>query len=313
MGSEIITIGELLIDFFCENRNVSLSEGTHFTKHAGGAPANVAATISKLGGDAAFVGKVGDDSFGQFLEKTLIDVGVDTSMLLKDQSVPTTLAFVSLTRTGERDFIFNRGADRLVTTEDLLYDRLMAAKIIHFGSATALLDEPFCETYLSLLGQAHDQGVFTSFDPNFRENLWQGNTDQFILKAKKAVACADFVKVSEEELQIITGTTDQQKGLSVLHQLGAKIITVTLGKQGTLLSDGQTHTIIPSIDITAVDSTGAGDAFVGAMLFQLANRRGRNLEDLVSFANKVGAIVCTKLGAIAAIPTFEQVMLHKED
>lgn len=311
----VICIGELLIDFICTDIDVDLTEGTRFLKSAGGAPANVSATLSKLGGQAIFSGKVGHDPFGLFLKKTLEEVKVDTSMLVIDQTVPTTLAFVSLKENGERDFVFNRGADALLRLDDIDFNRVDAANILHFGSATALLSDPFYTTYMQVMERARDQEQFISFDPNYRGDLWREREVDFIDRAKKAIALSHLVKVSDEELSIISGEGDLNEGVAALHRLGARVVTVTLGKKGTFLSNGQVCQLIPSIPVKSIDSTGAGDAFVGATLFQLAQLNQPKdvlsqfeiLEKMIDFSNKVGAMVCTKMGAIAALPTLEEV------
>jgi fructokinase len=313
MSSSIVCIGELLIDFFCTDVDIDLVEGQNFQKQAGGAPANVCATIAKLGGTSYFCGKVGNDPFGRFLKKTLDDVKVDTSMLVFDELHPTTLAFVSLKANGERDFVFNRGADAFLLEEDLDKEKLSGASILHFGSATALLSDPFQSTYLNAMITAKEDGQFISFDPNFRKDLWKEQIPTFIELANRGIALADFVKVSDEELAIITGSSSLAEGTKALHQLGAKIVAVTLGKEGTYLSDGHTSEIVPSVEVQSIDSTGAGDAFVGATLFQFAQKNPYDLNDfeqlknMVAFSNKVAALVCTKVGAIAAIPTVEEI------
>jgi fructokinase len=315
MSSSIVCIGELLIDFFCTDVDIDLVEGQSFQKQAGGAPANVCATIAKLGGTSHFCGKVGNDPFGLFLKKTLDDVKVDTSMLVFDDVHPTTLAFVSLKANGERDFVFNRGADAFLLEGELDKEKMKEASIFHFGSATALLSDPFQSTYFNAMKMAKMDGKFVSFDPNFRKDLWKERISTFIELAKQGIALADFVKVGEEELTIITGTSDLAEGSNALHQLGARMVAVTLGKEGTFLSVGQTSEIVPSVKVQSIDSTGAGDAFVGATLYQMARENPKNLRDLdfeqlknmISFSNKVAAFVCTKVGAIAALPTIEEV------
>ncbi|MBT2697605.1 carbohydrate kinase [Bacillus sp. ISL-40] len=312
----VMCVGELLIDFFCTDIDVNLKEGDHFLKKAGGAPANVAAAISKLGGVASLIGKVGNDPFGSFLKETLKEVGVDTSMVVTDDLASTTLAFVSLQADGERDFVFNRGADQHLTDENLNLDRLSRAKIIHFGSATALLDNPFKTTYFNAMEFAQNSGIFLSFDPNFRKDLWKNRMEEFISLARKGISMADFVKVSEEELELITGKMDKYEGIEKLHHLGAKIVAVTLGSEGTLLSNGNDVGVINSIEINSIDSTGAGDAFVGAALYQFANLESINtiindfskLKEIILFANKVGALVCTRVGAISSLPNEEDIL-----
>ena len=230
MSSSIICIGELLIDFFCTDVDTNLIEGKNFQKQAGGAPANVCATIAKLGGTAQFCGKVGNDPFGHFLIKTLDDVQVDTSMVVHDDVHPTTLAFVSLQANGQRDFVFNRGADAFLVEEELDHDKLNNAAIHHFGSATALLNDPFQTTYFNVMRDAKNRGKFISFDPNFRKDLWNNRIPIFIELSQRGIALADFVKVSDEELQIITGTGDLVEGTLALHQIRRQNCRCHIGK-----------------------------------------------------------------------------------
>lgn len=313
--NNVLCMGELLIDFICSDVNTSLDLGENFKKKAGGAPANVTAAICRLGGKASFVGKVGDDPFGKFLKDTLDDLNVDTSMLLMDKIEKTTLAFVSLKSNGERDFVFNRGADGCLKYSELNLDKIYSNKVMHFGSATALLSGDMRESYVRIMQEANARGIFISFDPNFRDNLWEGNVEDFIQISKKCIEFADFIKVSDEELKIITGKEDMYEAVDALRGNGDKIVAVTLGKDGTLISTSGKTEIVPSIKIKSIDSTGAGDAFVGSLLYKISLLDNAKelfkdfdaLRDIVIFANKVGAIVCTKLGAIAALPTLEEV------
>ena len=300
---------------FCLDRDTALKDGEQFQKMPGGAPANVAVTIARLGGKAAFAGKVGNDAFGDFLIETLNSYQVQTDMVKKDDQLPTTIAFVSLTADGERDFQFNRGADQNLSLEDVAISQVMESNVIHFGSATALLPGKLQESYFGLMVEASRQDKMISFDPNFRKDLWGGQIEGFVALCEKAIGYADFVKLSEEELALIAGTTDLVNGTKKIHELGVKIVTVTLGKAGTFLSIASEQAIIPSIEITNIDSTGAGDAFVGAMLYQLEINNKTELHfptirKMVAFANVVGASVCTKVGSLSAIPSKEEVALH---
>lgn len=315
MADRILCIGELLIDFICSDINVNLAQGVNFIKKAGGAPANVAAAISKLGGRTSLAAKVGRDSFGIFLKETLDEVNVDTSMIVLDEDAKTTLAFVSLKSDGERDFIFNRGADGLLNYKELNEEKIIDSKIIHFGSATALLGGPSKDSYLKVMKVAQNRGIFTCFDPNYRIDLWKNNTEEFISISRECLRSIDLVKMSDEEVKIISGKRDIKEGIKALHELGAKIVVITLGKEGTLVSNNNDMEIVPSIKIKSIDSTGAGDAFVGAFLYktvQLQNPKDlkdnfNQIKEITYFANRVGAIVCTKLGAISSLPTLKEV------
>ncbi|MBU3159196.1 carbohydrate kinase [Clostridium frigoris] len=317
--NKILCIGELLIDFICSDINSGLTKGENFVKKAGGAPANVSAAISKLGGQAYFAGKVGNDNFGIFLKETLEEAGVDTSMLILDKNSKTTLAFVSLNEDGEREFIFNRGADELLTLDELDGDKLKSFKIMHFGSATALLGGPSKETYLKSMELAFKNKVFISFDPNYRIDLWKNRVSDFVEISKQCLKYSDFVKVSDEEIKIISGKENIDEGVKFFHSLGAKVVAVTLGDAGTLISTNEGSSIINSIKIKCIDSTGAGDAFVGAFLYKLAQLSNPKsfmnnpdiIKDIILFSNKVGAVTCTKLGAIASLPTLEEVQMLK--
>ncbi|MER1958262.1 MAG: carbohydrate kinase [Solibacillus sp.] len=308
---QILCIGELLIDFFTTEIKQSLIEATTFEKQAGGAPANVSATIAKLGGNAYFCGKVGDDAFGHFLKQTLQQAGVCTEQLILDPLAPTTLAFVSRDTDGERDFIFNRGADELLRIEDLHLQKLMAMDIIHFGSATALLSEPFSKTYEQLMQTLLLQNHFISFDPNYRANLWKGDTERFIEKCEPFIEAAHFIKMSDDELLVFARTDHFDEALEWLTQFENKAIAITQGAAGTIFYQNGMMTTIPSIPVKAIDSTGAGDAFVGAVLYELATRETTEIPQtewisIIEFANRVGAKVCEKVGAMEAIPTLEE-------
>lgn len=317
--ANVYCVGELLIDMFCTDVGVALKDGENFKRMAGGAPANVAAAIAKLGGASSMAGKVGDDSFGAFLIETLKQYNVDTSMVLRDKRLPTTMAFVSLEADGERDFQFNRGADKNLQIEELSVDRVLHSPVIHFGSATALLEGTLMETYFELMRRAKNYKKFVSFDPNYRKDLWKGDEQGFIELSKEAIFYADFVKVSAEELTIITKEQDTYKGVDELHQLGADIVAVTLGKEGSIISNSKNQKRVPSKPVKSIDSTGAGDAFIGALLYQFSKKLKEDsvdlnadfdfLQEVVYFANVVGAEVCTKVGSLTALPTLEEVTL----
>lgn len=302
----IVCIGELLIDFISQDIGNNLANSDVFLKKAGGAPANVAAVISRLGGKSLFCGQVGKDPFGDFLETILLEHNVDTSLLMRDNNASTTLAFVSLDKNGERDFSFIRGADANLDISDIDITKIDTSSIIHFGSATALLPGKLKDTYEDLLKYALKNNKFISFDPNYRSAFWENNHAEFIENSMVFIKEADFLKVSEEELFILSGKNNLEDGIEFLHNIGSKIIAVTLGKDGTLISDGLNTETISSIEVKCIDSTGAGDSFVGAFLHYL-NEESLKIYDFsiikncVTKANKVAAMVCTKMGAMEAL------------
>jgi fructokinase len=305
---KVLCIGEALIDMICTDVNVSLSNGQHFLKKAGGAPANVAAAIAALGGEVSMAAKVGDDPFGLHLISLLEEMGVDTSLVIKDPAHFTTFAFVSLMNDGERDFYFNRGADKELTLLDLAAVHLSEYGIVHFGSATAFLPGPLQTTYVELLAKAKQAGCLISFDPNYRHLLFQNNSNYFIEQCIPFMESCDFFKLSDEEAMLITGSISVALAATALRKKTKAVFAITLGKEGTLVSIGGHLEIIQSISIQAVDATGAGDAFVGAVLYQLNKKSVKDvnlvsMEDwktIISNANKAGARTCEYMGAMEA-------------
>lgn len=314
----IYAVGELLIDFVCSDVDSDLSKGDTFIKKAGGAPANVVATIAKFGGKSWFVGKVGADPFGTFLEQEVASVGVNTDYLFKDAHNATTMAFVSLQSDGERDFVFNRGADAKLAFEELDEEIFNREAIFHFGSATGFLGDTLSECYMKSIELASQRGSFISFDPNYREDLWRGSLDAFISFSKSVLSFADFAKFSEEELLLITGTPSIEAGVAKVHDMGVSSVAVTLGSKGSFFSTTEYALEVPSISVNSIDSTGAGDTFVGALLFLLSHESDialflkdkENVEKAVQFANCAAALVCIKHGAITAIPQYKTVMSY---
>lgn len=305
---KILCIGEALIDMICTDKGKPLSEGEHFLKKAGGAPANVAAAISALGGKVDMSAKVGVDPFGRHLVDKLNEMGVGTQHVLRNPDHFTTFAFVSLMEDGERDFYFNRGADGHLSITDVRNINLAEYSIVHFGSATAFLGGPLQDTYIHLLKQARKHKVIVSFDPNYRELLFGNMKTAFINQSWTYLKACDFFKVSDEEALLLTGATTIEKASAMLMKETDAVFAITLGAAGTLLGINGTTSIIESIPVTPVDTTGAGDAFVGAVLFQL-NEMGatpgtlpdtEGWEKIVANANKAGARTCLYMGAMEA-------------
>ncbi|MEY3541498.1 MAG: hypothetical protein RLZZ204_310 [Bacteroidota bacterium] len=305
---KILCIGEALIDMICTDKGSALSDGNHFLKKAGGAPMNVAAAIAALGGDVAVSAKVGADPFGKHLIEVLNSFKVDTSKVLVDKDNFTTFAFVSLMENGERDFYFNRGADRMLSETDISTIKVNEFGIAHFGSATAFLPGPLQATYNMLLEKSKAENLFISFDPNYRQLLFGDNQPEFIKRSWEFIKAADFFKVSDEEAMLITGKSTIEEAANCFFETTSAVFAITLGKEGTLLGFNKTTSIIPSIPIQPVDTTGAGDAFVGAVLYQLAHYNKSEIEQLqeedwksiFNKANKAGARTCEYMGAMEA-------------
>ncbi len=305
---KILCIGEALIDMICTDKGKPLSQGENFLKKAGGAPANVAAAIAALGGPVDMSAKVGIDPFGQHLVDMLKEMGVGTQYVIRDAAHFTTFAFVSLMENGERDFYFNRGADGELSLEDISRINLDDFSIIHFGSATAFLPGALQATYLHLLQQALQRNLFVSFDPNYRQLLFAHKKDTFIEQSWVFLKACHFFKVSDEEAMLLTHTTTLESATKVLLAQTQSVFAITLGARGTLLGFNGKTCIIESIKVTPIDTTGAGDAFVGAVLFQLQQLGEVDLSSLsletwkaiIRNGNKAGARTCTYMGAMEA-------------
>ncbi|MFZ6025810.1 MAG: carbohydrate kinase family protein [Bacteroidota bacterium] len=306
---KILCIGEALIDMICTDKGSSLSNGQHFLKKPGGAPTNVAAAIAVLGGNVELAAKVGNDPFGKHLIEVMQDFGVSTRWMFQDDDSFTTFAFVSLMLDGERDFIFNRGADGLLNRDETEAIPLDEVSIIHFGSATGFLPGPLQAAYQSMLQKALLQNnIFISFDPNYRHLLFPNDKQTFIDQSWNFLQSCHFFKLSDEEAMLITGTHAVTDAAAILLEKTNAVFTITLGKEGTLLGfKGNTYTIA-SIPVQPVDTTGAGDAFAGAVLYQLHNKTldqilalsANNWQQIIHNANKAGARTCEYMGAMEA-------------
>lgn len=316
--SKVICIGEALIDMICVDKGKSLSEGSNFLKKTGGAPTNVAAAIAALGGEVELAVKVGTDPFGNQLVEEMQHFGVSTKYMLQDSRFFTTFAFVSLMEDGERDFYFNRGADGQLSREEVEEIDLDDIAIIHFGSATAFLPGPLQASYLYLLQKAMQKNIFISFDPNYRQLLFKNNDQTFIDQSWNFLTCCHFFKLSDEEAILITGAATLQDAANILLEITTATFAITLGKEGTMLGFNNETTIIPSIPVKPVDTTGAGDAFVGAVLYQLSNKPLSEIkslsynqwEQIVINGNKAGARTCEYMGAMDAFKYLNNQIFH---
>ena len=305
---KILCIGEALIDMICTDKGKPLSDGENFLKKPGGAPTNVAAAIAALGGDVELTAKVGADPFGQHLIDVMESFGVGTRWMLKDADHFTTFAFVSLIENGERDFYFNRGADGQLTRDEVDGIKLEDFSIIHFGSATGFLPGPLQIAYQSLLQKALQENIFISFDPNYRSLLFQHDKQSFIDQSWNFLDSCHFFKVSDEEALMLTGKLTIDDAAEEFQSRINAVFAITLGKEGTMLGVNNKTIIIPSIKIKPIDTTGAGDAFVGAVLYQLSSRSFDEMtnlslpewEKIITNANRAGARTCEYLGAMEA-------------
>ena len=314
---DVLCLGELLIDFVSYDRDLSLPESNGFRKAPGGAPANVAAGLARLGWSAGFIGKVGDDPFGVYLRTVLDDAGVDTAFLMTDPQARTTLSFVARKSDGTRDCMFyrNPGADMMLRPAEIDGACLEGAAFFHFGSIS-LGVEPAGEATRHAIRLAKAKGVLISYDPNLRPSLWP-DMDTARRVILTGFPLADVVKISEEEYGSILGVETPEACAEAILAMGPTLVVVTLGAKGCYYSDGLHSGYLPTFDdVEVVDTTGAGDAFVAATLGGIlrrlragdpdALRADARFRQILVAANAAGSLATTRMGAIPSLPTAEE-------
>lgn len=305
---DILCVGEILIDL--TQSGVNGRGIPQFDANPGGAPANLAVAASRLGAKTAFVGKVGNDSFGVFLRNCLVENGVDVSGLAVDPREHTTLAVVAVDKTGERHFSFYRdpSADVNLSKEDVSH--LPESRFLHFGSVSLTAD-PARSATLFAVENARRTGALISYDPNYRANLWPDEATA-IQQMKQPLPLVDILKVSDEELPLLTGTSDLEAGTAMLADQGIRLILVTLGPDGAFYRFGEKTGKIPGVPCKVADTNGAGDTFFGALLSRLAKCETLDalsipqLESDIAFANKAASLTTSRPGAIPAMPSLEE-------
>lgn len=309
----VVAFGEILVDMLPEQ---SPKPGLmFFSANAGGAPANVAVAVARLGVPSAFIGKTGNDAFGEYLRKTLEENGVDVRGLVTDPKAPTTEALVSLTAAGERSFSFYRTgcADTLFRSDELNTAVIAESKIFHFGSLS-MTEEPVLSATRFAVETARKNSCLISFDPNYRPTLW-ASPEEALNRIKPVFGSIDILKVSEEEAEWLTGEKTVEKAAVALKAYGISLVFVTLGARGAFFSGTKAEGYVPSPDGRCVDTTGAGDSFFGAVLASL-NRFGKEevkegldretLETITLYANRAATLTVGRKGAIPALPSKEE-------
>ncbi|KAJ0981522.1 hypothetical protein J5N97_009777 [Dioscorea zingiberensis] len=311
----VVCFGEMLIDFVPTTSGLSLAEAPAFKKAPGGAPANVAVGIARLGGSSAFIGKVGEDEFGYMLADILKENNVNNQGMRFDPGARTALAFVTLRKDGEREFMFyrNPSADMLLEEGELDLDIIKKAKIFHYGSIS-LITEPCKSAHIAAAKAAKDAGVLLSYDPNLRLPLWPSaeNARNGIFSIWDT---ADIIKISEEEISFLTKGEDPYDDTVVrkLFHPNLKLLLVTEGPDGCRYYSKEFQGRVGGLKADAVDTTGAGDAFVAGILSQLAAdisllQDEGQLRKALLFANACGALTVMERGAIPALPTRQAVL-----
>ena len=311
---DVVAFGELLIDFTCAS--VDAEGYPTMVAHPGGAPANFLAAITRFGGSTAFLGKVGTDAFGRLLTGTLRKAGIETRGLVADDNVFTTLAFVTLDDTGNREFSFSRkpGADTCITFPEVDTGLIDETKVFHFGTLS-LTDDPARSATREALAYAKSKGKLITYDPNLRKPLWkdlQEAREQMLWGLQQA----DVVKISDEEVEFLFGLGVEEGGKYILENFPAKLVFVTCGAEGCFFINAQAQGHVPSLKgIKVVDTTGAGDIFGGSALWKLLSLgkepgalTEEELRQVVTFACTAAGLSTTKPGGISSVPAMEDVL-----
>ncbi|MDE6951473.1 MAG: carbohydrate kinase [Lachnospiraceae bacterium] len=315
---DVIALGELLIDM--TDNGLSGQGNTLFEANPGGAPCNVLAMLNKLGRKVAFIGKVGDDIFGNKLKKVLDEVGIDTRNLIIDKEARTTLAFVETFEDGDRDFSFyrNPGADMMLKKEEVDVSLLQDTKIFHFGTLSMTHPEVREATKFSI-DEAKKAGAVISFDPNLREPLWNDLEDAKEQVLYGLTKC-DVLKISDNEIQWLTGEEDYTEGVKKIREENdIPLIMVSLGKEGSRAyykKTGSEEEIIvevkPFLQEDTIETTGAGDTFGGCVLNYVLEKglddlSENDLKEMLTFANGAASIITTRKGALRVMPDRKEV------
>jgi len=310
---DVVALGELLIDF-TEN-GVSSQGNPVFEANPGGAPCNVLAMLRKLDRTCAFIGKVGDDMFGRQLKAAAEEAGIDMSALLMDREVHTTLAFVKTFANGDRDFSFYRdpGADMMLTESELPREMLRDTRIFHFGTLS-MTHENVRQATRTAVKTAKEAGAVISFDPNLRPPLWKDLEDAREQMSWGLAHC-DVLKISDNEIEFLTGTDDFDRGVGIIREKwpGIRLINVTAGPDGSYGYAPGAKAFVPAFLLGGtIETTGAGDTFCASVLNFILERglddlSQDDLKQMLRFANAAAYLVTTKKGAIRSMPERAQV------
>ena len=319
----LLAIGEALIDFIPEESGKDLKDVCGFQPKVGGAPANVCGAFVKLGGEGSLITQLGDDPFGDKIVEELTFCGIDCSYIKRTRKANTSLAFVALKEDGNREFSFYRkpGADMLLEAESVEDDWFKDAYGLHFCSVS-LGDFPMKESHKKAIEAALRSGILVSFDPNLRFPLWT-DLDELYKVIWEFLPMAHIVKISDEELKFITGTENIKEALPQLLSGNTKLVIYTKGSEGAEVYTRQNNASVEGNQVKAVDTTGAGDGFIGSFLFSLAEGEimAEDLEHLtkeqlkgcLDFANRFCGISVTRYGAISSYPDRKEMEVNDKN
>lgn len=310
---DVTALGELLIDF-TEN-GISPQGNPVLEANPGGAVCNVLAMLNKLGHNTGFIGKVGDDMFGEQLVRALQEVHISTEGLVKDREVPTTLAFVHTLPGGDRDFSFyrNPGADMMIGEEEVNVSMVENSRIFHFGSLS-MTDERCRQATRYGVELAKKSGALISFDPNLRPPLWK-DLNEAKEQIEFGIRQCDILKISDNEIQWFTGEEDFKKAAGILlEKYDIKLLLLSMGNEGSMAFQGETNVFVPAfLQRDTIETTGAGDTFCGCVLHYVLEHGFREYEEaelksMLAFANAAASLVTTRKGALRVMPEREEIL-----
>lgn len=310
---DVTALGELLIDF---TENGTSSQGNPLMEaNPGGAPCNVLAMLERLGKKTAFIGKVGKDMFGNQLKSAVEEVGIDTRNLVMDEKVHTTLAFVHTYPDGDRDFSFYRdpGADMMLTKDEVQKDLIDNSRVFHFGTLSST-HKGVKEATRHAIDLAKEAGCLITFDPNLRPPLWK-SLDDARVEIEYGMTKCDVLKISDNEVEFLFGTTDYDKGAALIREkYNIPLVLITLGKEGSraYYKDLRVESA-PFLQENTIETTGAGDTFCASAInyvleHGLDNLTEENLMELLTFANAAASLITTRKGALRVMPARQDVL-----
>ncbi|OHD53536.1 MAG: hypothetical protein A2Y33_03955 [Spirochaetes bacterium GWF1_51_8] len=316
MKTDVLCMGEAVVDFLTDETDKGIAGSASYTRAAGGAPANVAVGLARLGLVSAFLGKVGGDQFGDFLASSLSSYGVNTANLIRDPEYLTTLFFIAGRSDGKKDMLCYRspGADIMIRPDEVSEDAVKNARVFHFGSLS-LSRFPSRDAVYTALGYARHHGVFVTFDPNYRATAWD---NPLIARGEVlgAMQYADLVKISDEEWQTLMGDASFEEGTGRMMEMGVSLAAVTMGEKGTYYRTANSSGTVKTPQVAYLDSLGAGDSFMSGLIYSLLSRGmidGKHLlhdkppAPSIAFANTAGALAVTKRGAMPALPGLNEI------
>jgi len=309
---DVVAMGELLIDF-TEN-GLSKQKNPILEANPGGAPCNVLSMLQKLGNKTAFVGKVGNDTFGRLLTDVVKEQGIDTTHLLIDETVPTTLAFVHTKEDGDRSFSFyrNPGADMMLCEDDVDSDLINSTRVFHFGSLS-MTHESNAAATKKAVSEAKKAGVIVSFDPNLRPPLWK-NLEDAREQMWYGISQCDVLKISDDEISFLTGTDNINEGIArIQEKYQPALVCATMGKHGSKAYFKDKNVFCsPFLQEDTIETTGAGDTFMACVLNTVLKKgidmlTEEDLLEMLQFANAASSIITTRKGALKVMPSEEEI------